>query len=265
MKDQLPKEEIQKLFEFVESKNVPYRDVQFEIVDHLATAMEEMKEVHPEWSYKSCLKKIYSKFPITGFALLQLEKEKAVERYWRKKMIPYIKEFFKLPKVILTVAVFLIFQQLVSMIGTVDFTFAKYFLQNTILYVFIFICGMYELHRWYWSKNNNKTEEYLFIKAYTKSSNFLFSILWGTPFIIVYIKIMIEGYIVDFSGINSYFIALLVTILLAIFYLKNYIFKDLLLQEAQQKYGHLSLSPSSIEKAEYYYKINSGGDTIWVV
>ncbi len=177
-------------------------------------------------------------------------------------MIPFIKEFFKLPKIILTVAVFLIFQQLVSMIGTVDFTFTKSFLQNITLYVIIFIYGMYELHRWYWSKNNNKTEEYLFIKAYTKSSNFLFSILWGTPFIIVYINIITEGYIIDFSGINSYFIALLVTILLAIFYLKNYIFKDLLLQEAHQKYGHLSLSPSSIEKAAYYYKINSDGDKL---
>ena len=112
MKQELPTEEVQKLFTFVQSKNVPYRDVQYEIVDHLASAIEDMKEENPEWSYSSCLQKIYKKFPITGFAQLQMEKEEALIKYWKKKIWPYVKEFFKLPKIILTITVFILLQQL---------------------------------------------------------------------------------------------------------------------------------------------------------
>ena len=261
MKEQLSKEEIQKLFTFVESKNVPYRDVQFEIVDHLASAMEEMKEKNREWPYDLCLQQVYNKFPITGFAMLQLEKEKAVKRYWQKKMIPYFKEFFKLPKILLTVAVLLIVQQLVSMIGTVDFTFAQLFLEN-IQFLILSIFGILYLKRWKWTKDNKKTEEYLFIKAFSKSSNYLFLIIWLIPSVIFYFKILIEGYVVYFSGINSYFIAFLTTTLLLIFYLKNYIFKAFLLTEAHEKYGHLALSPLAVDKATYYYQ-NKLDEDIW--
>ena len=41
MKPLISKENVNELFRFVESKNVPFKDVQFEIVDHLASGIEE--------------------------------------------------------------------------------------------------------------------------------------------------------------------------------------------------------------------------------
>ena len=262
-KNQLPKDEILKLFAFVESKNVPYRDVQYEIVDHLASAMEDMKDRNPEWSYSKCLKETYSKFPITGFAMLQLEKEKALNKYWRNKMLPYIKEFFKLPKIILTISIFLIFQQLVSMLGVIDFTFAKSYIDNGLTSTLYIILGIQTFRRWKLTKRNGKADEYLCIKGFTKTYNFLFLLSFLTPFIIFQIKIMIGGYVVNFGGINSYIIALLLSVMLLCLYLKKYVFMDLLISNMEQKYKHLNMSHQNIYKAVKYYENNLEDSNHW--
>ena len=255
MKPHLKQEEIEKLFTFVQSKNVPYRDVQFEIVDHLATAIEDLQEENPGWTYDKSLKEVYNKFPITGFAFLQLEKEKSLEKYWRKKMIPYIKEYFRLPKIILTLLGFIIIQQSISFLGQIDFSFLKpIFKYNHFVIVLYIIIGVHSLRKTKWSKSNPTTDEYLFIKGFQAASQFLFNLLLFIPIIVLYAKIMIGGYVVEFGGINSYIIACCILLLFLTYYLKQHVFDALLHLEAEQRYGHLELSDSAINKAKYYYK-----------
>jgi len=109
MTNQLSKEEIDQLFKFVESKNVKYKDVQFEIVDHLASAIEEMQESDPTLSFNSALLRTYAKFPITGFAVMILAKEKALSKFWKKRFFSAFLSCFSYPKIILT----LIFSSLI--------------------------------------------------------------------------------------------------------------------------------------------------------
>lgn len=85
MKNQLTEEQIADLFKFVESKGVRWKDVQFEIVDHLASSVEEIQEKNPEYSFNRALDKVYSKFPITGFVELVSDQEKVVSKIWKKK------------------------------------------------------------------------------------------------------------------------------------------------------------------------------------
>jgi hypothetical protein len=82
MTNHLSKEEVNKLFKFVESKYVQYLDVQYEIVDHLASAIEEKQSKNSELSFEKALNKLYSEFPITGFAAFVSTKQSAMSVFW---------------------------------------------------------------------------------------------------------------------------------------------------------------------------------------
>jgi len=96
----LSKEEIQKLFEFTRKKYVRYIDVQVELVDHLASAIEELRTQDSDLSFESTLQKVYAKFPITGFNDLIQEKTKALNYFWFKKLKTYLITFLTWPKIL---------------------------------------------------------------------------------------------------------------------------------------------------------------------
>lgn len=102
MKDQLDKEEIGYLFQFVQRKYVRWVDVQFEIVDHLASAIEDQMKTDPNLTFDNALNRVYSKFPITGFAQMVIEKERALNRFWIKKLLGFMIQYLKFPRIILT-------------------------------------------------------------------------------------------------------------------------------------------------------------------
>ena len=60
----LSKSQIDHLFEFTRKKYVRYDDVRFEIVDHLASDIENQMSEDSELSFESALKRTYSKFPL---------------------------------------------------------------------------------------------------------------------------------------------------------------------------------------------------------
>ena len=102
---QLTEEQVGKLFDFVKSKFVRFEDLKYELVDHLASSIEDLQNQYPEMTFDKGLKETYSRFPITGFTNFVAEKQKALSRYWMRKFFSYYIEFFKLPKIILLVAI----------------------------------------------------------------------------------------------------------------------------------------------------------------
>ena len=250
MKEQLSKVEIQKLFAFVESKNVPYRDVQFEIVDHLASAMEEMKEENPEWPYDLCLQQVYKKFPITGFALLQMEKEEALNKYWKKKLRPFLLEYFKLPKIILTLALFFGFQQIFNTIEPIEFELWDEIIPpNMLIYFSItFIVSITSLllrKRINTLKGvshsiKSDSENFLYIRSFNTASQILTSSIELIPLYISCYIIPSYGAFV-FHGVHSYLLAWFVIGLLIHWHLTLFVFPPLLRAEAETKYAHLDI------------------------
>lgn len=104
----LSKEQIDQLFEFTRKKYVSFYDVQVEIVDHLAEAIEAHIKQHPNHSFDQALQTIYTQFGIFGFAKVVQEKQKAVEEYnnklWRNAFLNY----FTIPKISITLLIFTI-------------------------------------------------------------------------------------------------------------------------------------------------------------
>ena len=151
----LTPEQIDNLFELCEFHNVRYYDVQIELVDHLASAIEAFWETNPELPFEEAAFMVGEQFGIepfshasynsilpsisglhlsgeSGFVAIKEAKEKELQRKYERLQWKYIGEFFKLPKIILTLTI----------------TFALFFvfkLSNNDLMVSYIISGFYLL------------------------------------------------------------------------------------------------------------------------
>lgn len=96
-------EEIQRLYQFTRQHYVEYYDVQTELVDHLANAIEERWEENPEIDFEQVLQNEFRKFGVFGFMNVIEERQKAMQKRYLKLLWDEAKEFLKIPKVLLTI------------------------------------------------------------------------------------------------------------------------------------------------------------------
>lgn len=94
----LTTEQVDQLFIFCRKRNVEYYDVQVELVDHLANAIEDKMAAQPTISFEEALKQVYKSFGSAGFAPLVKEKQKAARKYNNKVLWRLFKEQWRWPK-----------------------------------------------------------------------------------------------------------------------------------------------------------------------
>ncbi len=106
--------ETEKLFEVCKNYGVIFYDVQIEIVDHLASLIEEKWEETPELEFKQALKNAVLQFGKSNFTKMAREKEKEVGRKYNILLWKYFVEFYKWPKLLITITftlgLFILFQ-----------------------------------------------------------------------------------------------------------------------------------------------------------
>lgn len=116
--------QIDQLYTFTRQHYVEWYDLQSELVDHLANAIETQWQENPELTFDAVLKKEFRKFGVFGFMGIIEEKQKFLGKKYRKLIWKYYKEFFSLPKIILTFAtILLIYRLLILFEGAKDFVF----------------------------------------------------------------------------------------------------------------------------------------------
>lgn len=94
--------QIEHLFAFTRQHYVEYYDLQIELVDHLANAIEAEWEQNPKLSFEQVLDNEFKKFGVFGFMGVVEEKQKFLDKKYRKIIWSYYKNFFRLPKIIIT-------------------------------------------------------------------------------------------------------------------------------------------------------------------
>lgn len=99
----LTSNQIQTIFDFTEKKYIKYYDVQLELVDHIADKIETLQADDPNLSFDRALHEVYKSFGVFGFTKVQEQKMVELHRYWMRHLKSYIKGYFKLPKIIITV------------------------------------------------------------------------------------------------------------------------------------------------------------------
>lgn len=101
--------EIEELYEFCYIQSVVHYDVQAELVDHLATAIEKLWENNRQLSFNDALYQVNEQFGgHAGFVIIRQEKEKALRNEYRKLLWRFVAEYYRLPKIIITAMVSLL-------------------------------------------------------------------------------------------------------------------------------------------------------------
>ncbi|HLS30041.1 MAG TPA: hypothetical protein VK021_04230 [Flavobacteriaceae bacterium] len=84
MMRKVSQQEIEKLYQFTRQHYVEYFDLQTELVDHLATGMEENWSENPEMNFEENLQKEFEKFGVYGFMHVIESHQKAMnKKYWK--------------------------------------------------------------------------------------------------------------------------------------------------------------------------------------
>lgn len=104
MKPQLTKPQINQLYAFIQKKGVKYLDVQIEIVDHIATKIEENLVIENEDSADTAIADSLKKLKKRDFKPIVSEKEKQAKRLYRRLWWMAFKAFFRLPNLFFTCA-----------------------------------------------------------------------------------------------------------------------------------------------------------------
>ncbi len=112
----LTKGQIQELYKFTEKHFVEWYDVQTELVDHLANGIEEQWQNNEALPFDEALKNEFKKFGIMGFSEVVEQKTNALNKYYRKQVWKHFIDYFKLPKIIFTLAVFWSLFKLLSVV-----------------------------------------------------------------------------------------------------------------------------------------------------
>lgn len=98
--------QIEQLFAFTKKKLVHYYDLQVELVDHLASSIEEEMAADSKLTFDHALHRVYNRFGIFGFAKVVQERERAVKKSNRRIWMTAVKQFFTIPKVAFTALLF---------------------------------------------------------------------------------------------------------------------------------------------------------------
>ena len=97
----LTEEQIQSLFNFCYDHSVEYYEVQLELVDHLANAIESEMKANPTITFAGALEKVYHSFGYNGFKPLVIEKQKIAKNQSRRLFWQLFKSQFRWPKILL--------------------------------------------------------------------------------------------------------------------------------------------------------------------
>ncbi len=106
---QLTDQHIEQLYKFTRQHFVEHYDVQTELVDHLANDIEEIWEENPTLTFEQARDKSFKKFGVFGFMNVVEEKQKQMNKKYFMIILGFVKQWFSIPKIILTFALFYCF------------------------------------------------------------------------------------------------------------------------------------------------------------
>jgi hypothetical protein len=109
---QLTPQQIDRLYQFTRQHYVEWYDLQTELVDHLANAIEQQWQENPIISFEDALQKEFKKFGVFGFMDVIAEKQVALSKKYKKFVWNELVTFFTWPKIILTVFFTILFYYL---------------------------------------------------------------------------------------------------------------------------------------------------------
>ncbi|MFY0481813.1 hypothetical protein ACI6PS_04340 [Flavobacterium sp. PLA-1-15] len=100
----LNEQQIEQLYTFTRQHFVEWYDLQTELVDHLANAIEEQWQQNPKLTFDEALNIEFKKFGIFGFMDVVEKRQSALNKKYNKLVFSELKTFFSIPKIIGTLS-----------------------------------------------------------------------------------------------------------------------------------------------------------------
>lgn len=137
----LTEEQVKKLFAYCLKNEIYEYDLQIEIVDHLASSIEDQWFNDPELSFGWALKNAMDKFGKNGLQKLERKLKKQLRHNFNLILWRYFLEYFRLPKILITL---ILFSAIFTVLRLVQNNFQVIFLMtipisfSTIYYYFFY-------------------------------------------------------------------------------------------------------------------------------
>jgi hypothetical protein len=227
----LTEKQIDELYKFTREHYVYHYDVQSELVDHLANDIESIWIDKPKLSFEDARNFSFKKFGIFGFMdVIEAKQKQMNKRYW-KIIIRFAKEWFTVPKIVITFSIFLLF------FSVLQIQFSEYiFLATILVLISLEMIIVYKVRKHH--KEKEKKEDKIFLLeamiGTTKNS--------FTGFTLVNLFNIVNATRFDFSALHIYWvllISIILTLLCILFYVSNYVIPqkaEELLQETYPEY-----------------------------
>jgi len=119
--------ETNQLFDFCRKHYVQHYDLQVELVDHLASAIEEQWQENPQLEFETALKYSFSKFGIYGFSKIKEQKQKELARKYNRLLWQYFMDFYRWPKMLMTLAITLALFTVLKLVDSIAWVLVPYF------------------------------------------------------------------------------------------------------------------------------------------
>tara|TARA_R110001592_G_scaffold279760_1_gene547172 strand:- start:1157 stop:1807 length:651 start_codon:yes stop_codon:yes gene_type:complete len=116
MKVSLNKKQLKHISNLIEMKGVNYYDVNMEMTDHIASEVEELI-ANNNLEYMKAIKQTFLRYDRFHFMNIEEEKKKKVMQQARREFYRGLLQFFTIPKIIATLAIFMISYTLLNFFG----------------------------------------------------------------------------------------------------------------------------------------------------
>lgn len=104
----LSTDQISIIRDFIHSRGFKHIEVEVEILDHVASAVEEKLQADPDKSLQKAIHEVHASFGVMGFSVFEEETIKGFGKLMRKQAFTNALTYFTTAKVFLTLSLFLL-------------------------------------------------------------------------------------------------------------------------------------------------------------
>jgi hypothetical protein len=195
--------QIDQLYLFTRQHYVEWYDLQSELVDHLANAIESEWQENPKLTFDEVLNKEFGKFGVFGFMDVVEEKQKFLGKKYSKLIWEFYKQFFQLPKIILIIALVYGFYVFLNFFENSKNIFLGFFVSEIVIYFFLVLQNKRKLNqkekitgkKWLFEDNATSNNVLLVFILGQNTFNFFRSVLnvdyWQNEFSIIASTILV--------------------------------------------------------------------------
>lgn len=232
----LTKTHIQQLYKFTRQHYVYHYDVQSELVDHLANDIEQIWTENPQLSFEDARDKSFKKFGIFGFMDVIEAKQKQMNKRYRKIMWRFFKEWFTVPKIVITTAIFL------SLFFILKIPYSEFTILGLLFIVIVYDIVKQTKSRKQQKKKEKKQEKVFLLEAMIGETRQGYT---GLAFVNIFNFVNLTK--VSFSNLENYWLLLIsfsATVIFILFYITAYVIPEKAEELLEETYPEYKLSQS---------------------